>query len=66
VRATKGRYWALATKGRHTGLPVAVYAHRSFSSPAKLISDRVKANRQVEAEMVKMLGERAKKLPPFC
>jgi hypothetical protein len=66
VRTTKGRYWALAAKGRHTGLPVAVYLHRGFASPAKLISDRVKANRQVEAEMVRMLGERAKKLPPFC
>jgi hypothetical protein len=66
VRTTKGRYWALAAKGRHTGLPVAVYAHSTVASAAKLISDRVKANRQVEAEMVKMLGERARKLPPFC
>jgi hypothetical protein len=66
VRTTKGRWWAVSVKGRRAGLPVAVYRHGEFASAAKLISFRVEENRRLADELAKVLGKRARSLPPAC
>ena len=66
VRTTRHRWWVVATRGRYAGLPVTLYDRGDFASAAKLISYKVKAQRQVATEMKKLLGKRAKALPVTC
>jgi len=66
VRTTKRRWWVMSVKGRRTGLPITLYGHSEFGSAAKLIAYRLELNRRAVADLEKMLGKRAKSLPPLC
>jgi hypothetical protein len=45
---------------------VLFYPHSEFGSVAKLIAYRLELNRRAVADLAKLLGKRAKSLPPLC